>query len=254
MRLLVSVRSVAEIAPALAGGAEILDAKEPSLGALGAVNTQTLREIGRRLPCEVPLSVALGDPGEAVDVVEAIGAVDGALRPRGELYVKVGLAGARDEAAARELLAAAVGAAARAASQPAVIAVAYADHEAAGAPAREMVSRAGARVGVRGVLLDTYRKDGRDLFAHAGEAELSRWVAEARAAGLLVALAGSLSAEGVRRAAMLPADIVGVRGAACAGGREGAIVEGRVRVLRSVLGRSVTMVARTECDSEALSS
>ena len=35
MRLLVSVRSAAEVRPALAGGADIIDAKEPSLGSLG---------------------------------------------------------------------------------------------------------------------------------------------------------------------------------------------------------------------------
>jgi uncharacterized protein (UPF0264 family) len=49
--------------------------------------------------------------------------------------------------------------------------------------------------------------------------------------------------EGVRRAAMLPADIVGVRGAACDGGREGEVVEERVRVLRSVLGRAAGQAA-----------
>lgn len=239
MRLLVSVRSMAEIAPALRGGAEIVDAKEPSLGSLGAVSPSTLREIARALPSTVPLSIALGDPGTADGVVEAIAAVDGAVQRRAETYVKLGLAGTGDASAAQDLLAVAVGAAARAASRPAVIAVAYADHVAAGSPAGAVVSRAGARAGVRGVLLDTYGKDGRDLFSHVGELELGRWVDEARRAGLLVALAGSLSAEGVGRvAALLAADIVGVRGAACAGGREGEVVEERVRALRSMLEAS----------------
>jgi uncharacterized protein (UPF0264 family) len=239
MRLLVSVRSVAEIGPALAGGAEIIDAKEPSLGPLGAVSLPTLREIARCLPSGVPLSVALGDPGSVANVEEAIAGVDGAVARRDQLYVKVGLAGTRDPGAAEELLVAALHASARAASRPAVIAVASADYEAAGAPAREVVSRVAARASARGVLIDTWRKDGRDLFAHVAEGELRRWVGEARAAGLLVALAGSLSADGVRRAALLPADIVGVRGAACAGGREGEVVEERVRQLRSVLGRGI---------------
>jgi uncharacterized protein (UPF0264 family) len=239
MRLLVSVRSAAEVDRAVAGGAEIVDAKEPSLGSLGAVSPSTLREIARRLPSDVPLSVALGDPASAAGVAEAIAAVDGAVPRGGEIYVKLGLAGARDEHAARELLAAAVSAAARAACRPAVIAVAYVDHEAAGAPARELIGQAATRAGARGVLLDTYGKDGRDLFAHVGERELHRWADEIGRAGLLVALAGSLSVEGVRRAAMLPADIVGVRGAACDGGREGVVAEDRVRALRSVLERPV---------------
>ena len=38
MQLLVSVRSAVEVAPALAGGADIIDAKEPDRGSLGAVS------------------------------------------------------------------------------------------------------------------------------------------------------------------------------------------------------------------------
>jgi uncharacterized protein (UPF0264 family) len=243
MRLLVSVRSAAEVDRAVAGGAEIVDAKEPSLGSLGAVSPATLREIARRLPSGLPLSVALGDPPSAAGVADAIAAVDHAVPRAGEIYVKLGLAGARDGHAARELLAVAGSAASRARCRPAVIAVAYVDHEAAGAPARGQIGEAAARAGARGVLLDTYGKDGRDLFAHLGERELHRWVDEIRGAGLLVALAGSLSVEGVRRVAMLPADIVGVRGAACNGGREGEVVEERVRVLRSVLERSAGQAA-----------
>ena len=45
MRLLVSVRSEEEARAALAGGADIIDAKEPSRGALGAVEIGVLREI-----------------------------------------------------------------------------------------------------------------------------------------------------------------------------------------------------------------
>ena len=45
MRLLVSVRAAAEVAPALAGGADIIDAKEPARGSLGAVSPTRLREI-----------------------------------------------------------------------------------------------------------------------------------------------------------------------------------------------------------------
>jgi uncharacterized protein (UPF0264 family) len=126
-----------------------------------------------------------------------------------------------------------------------VIAVADADNAAAGAPARAEVSRIAAAAGARGVLLDTWRKDGRDLFAHVGEDELRRWVSEARGAGLLVALAGSLAADGVRRAATLPADIVGVRGAACAGAREGVVEERRVRELRLALERPLVKTCVT---------
>jgi len=237
MRLLVSVRSAAEVAPAVAGGAEIVDAKEPSAGSLGAVSLPALRGIARRLPPGMPFSVALGDPTRVAAVAGAIASLD-ELEPRpGEAYVKLGLAASRNLAGARALVAGAVEAAARSALRPAVVVVAYADHERAGAPARSTVSRLAASVGARGVLLDTYLKDGRDLFRHVGDTELAEWIADARGAGLLVALAGSLSVDGVRRATNLPADIVGVRGAACEGGREGCVTEERVRALESVLRR-----------------
>ena len=61
MRLLVSVRAAAEVAPALAGGAAIVDAKEPARGSLGAVRPEVLRQIASLVPATVPLSVALGD-------------------------------------------------------------------------------------------------------------------------------------------------------------------------------------------------
>ncbi|MDQ3137735.1 MAG: (5-formylfuran-3-yl)methyl phosphate synthase [Gemmatimonadota bacterium] len=241
MRLLVSVRSPAEIPPALEGGAEIIDAKDPSRGALGPVGLPALREIARRLPAGVPLSVALGDPGSSAEVIEAIGHVDGAILRRTQLYVKLGLAGTPDHAAAEALASAAVRAASRSANRPAVIMVAYADHEAATAPDRWAISRMAARAGAGGVLIDTYDKDGRDLFAHVGEPDLRRWIGEGRGAGLLMAVAGSLGVEGVLRAATLGADIVGVRGAACEGGRNGVVVAGRVRALRSVVDRSVAV-------------
>ena len=58
MRLLVSVRSAAEVGAAVAGGADIVDAKEPATGSLGAVSRRVLREIALGLPADVPLSIA----------------------------------------------------------------------------------------------------------------------------------------------------------------------------------------------------
>lgn len=233
MRLLVSVRSAGEVAAAVAGGADIVDAKEPTAGSLGAVSNRVLREIARCVPAGVPLSIALGEPKNVAALEAAMTALHG-LAPRpSRVYVKIGLSGAGDGASA--LLAALVDLSSRMAIQPSVIAVAYADYEAAGAPAPETVPRMAAAAGADGVLLDTWAKAGGDLFHHLAEPALRAWIKRARAAGLLVALAGSLSAQGVRAVAELPADIVGVRGAACIGGRAGAVSEGRVAELKAAL-------------------
>ena len=247
MRLLVSVRSAAEVAPAVAGGGEIIDAKEPSRGSLGPVSPGVLAAIDHALPGEVPLSVALGDPTGAPTAAAAVSAALQAVGARsGAVYVKLGLAAARSVPAARLLMEGAVAVAAAGPARASVVAVAYADHEAAGAPAPAVVSRVAADTGAHGVLLDTWRKDGRDLFAHAGSGALLDWIEQSRRLGLVVALAGSLDLDGVRAAAQLPADVVGVRGAACMGGREGVIVEQRVRALRrALMDAAVQALGRT---------
>ena len=59
-----------------------------------------------------------------------------------------------------------------------------------------------------------------------------QWVEEVRSLGLLVAVAGSLDAEGIVRLHSPLPDVVGVRGAACHGGRLGRVSAERVRALR----------------------
>jgi uncharacterized protein (UPF0264 family) len=237
MRLLVSVRSAAEVGAAVAGGADIVDAKEPAAGALGAVSGRVLREIALSLPTGVPLSIALGEPKDVAALEAAVAMLHG-LAPRpSRAYVKIGLSAAGDGAGA--LLSALVDLAARTPIRPAVVAVAYADYVAAGAPVPGTVARLAAAAGADGVLLDTWGKDRGDLFQHLAEPALHAWIGQVRATGLLVALAGSLSIKGVQRVAELPAHIVGVRGAACVGGRTGVVSEERVAELKAALSQNV---------------
>jgi uncharacterized protein (UPF0264 family) len=237
MRLLVSVRSAAEVGAALAGGADIVDAKEPGAGSLGAVSGRVLREIALSVPTGVPLSIALGEPKDVVALQAAMAVLHG-LTPRlSRAYVKIGLSAAGDGAEA--LLSALVALASRTPIRPSVVAVAYADYLAAGVPAPGTVARLAAAAGADGVLLDTWGKDGGDLFHHLAEPALGAWIGQVRAAGLLVALAGSLSVKGVRAVAELPADIVGVRGAACIGGRTGVVSGERVAELKAALSQGV---------------
>ena len=59
--LLVSVRSVAEAEIALAGGAAIIDVKEPSRGALGRADDTIIADIVRSVAGRAPVSAALGE-------------------------------------------------------------------------------------------------------------------------------------------------------------------------------------------------
>jgi uncharacterized protein (UPF0264 family) len=238
MRLLVSVRSAAEVVPAVGGGADIVDAKEPARGALGAVSGPVLLAIAERVPVRVPLSVALGDPEDLAGLTAAMAVLDRLEPRRGPLYMKIGLsgAGARGEVVLRAAVEAASGLRCR----PSVVAVAYADHAAAAVPPPETVLDLARAAGVDGVLLDTWGKGAGDLFDHMGEARLRSWVAEARAGGMLVALAGSLTLSGVRAAAALSADVIGVRGAACTGGRAGVVAVHLVRELKAAVAAVVS--------------
>jgi len=240
MRLLVSVRSADEVAAAVSGGADIVDAKEPSLGALGAVSARELRSIADQVPSEMPLSIALGDPADTQALQQAMAAVGQLGARAGAAYVKVGLAGTTDH---DTLLASAVRMAAETALSPAVIAVTYADGAAHHLPPAHAATRLIVQAGGAGLLLDTRSKHGFDLFHFMPMSAVRTWAAEARAAGLLTAIAGSLSIEGVRAAATLPVDIVGVRGAACEGGRDGIVARQKVTELRAAVLQSAGAVA-----------
>ena len=84
-------------------------------------------------------------------------------------------------------------------------------------------------------MLDTAVKDGASTFAALGEDGVAAFLAAARALGLVTALAGALGPADLERAARLGADIVGVRGSACEGGRAGTVSAARVRALRAAL-------------------
>jgi (5-formylfuran-3-yl)methyl phosphate synthase len=233
MQLLVSVRSAAEVAAALAGGADIIDAKEPARGSLGPVDPSALREISASVPPSIPLSAALGDFEGGADAADAIGALDLPARPA-EVFVKLGLVrGAGD--GAETSLRAAVAAARTARCRPRIVVVAYADQSEIDGTGPGEVARLAARVGAHGVLLDTSSKDGRDLFTFMAPAQVKAWVCAARTVGLMAAVAGSLRTESLGWIREIDPTVVGVRGAACTGGREGTIDAEKVRELRRTL-------------------
>lgn len=245
MRLLVSVRNAEEARAALAGGAEIIDAKEPSLGALGAVGIDVLRGIVEAVNGMRPVSAALGDSGDAEQLASAARAAAEA----GAMFVKVGFADVREMGAVRARLARVMDGALLPSSPCAVVAVAYADWDEVGGAAPSTVLAAAAAEGAMGVLVDTVRKDGAGLFRCLGRAALGSLVREARERSLLVALAGRITVEDMAFAYEAGAEIVGVRGAACEHGRDGRVREGRVREL--VAARDLLRVHRDDSHASA---
>ena len=234
MRLLVSVRSPEEAAGALLGGADIIDAKEPNRGSLGAVTPDVLTGIMRLVPPGIELSAALGDPACPEEAGEWVAALPD-LKRFSATYVKLGFAGTRSEACAGALLEAAVAAARAHVSRPRVIAVAYADSDRAGSLAPSALVGVSARAGAVGLLLDTHTKTSGCLLDWISAEQLSDLLAEARRAGLVTAVAGGLTAEDLPWLVKAQPHIAGFRGAACAGGRGGRLDPQRVQQLRSAV-------------------
>ena len=240
MRLLVSVTCAAEALAALAGGADLIDAKDPLAGALGAVSADVLREIYAVVADRRPVTAALGDACDEAAIERAARSFVGS----GAALVKVGFAGVASADRVATLTTAAVrGASAVGDGNGGVVAVAYADAERAASLATADLVAIAARAGAQGVLLDTSDKAGPGLRGLLAPGELAAWVADAHDAGLFVALAGRLTAADLPFVRDAGADIAGVRGAACDGGRTGRVAADRVRLLRQALCGSSDVVA-----------
>jgi uncharacterized protein (UPF0264 family) len=214
MRLLVSVVSAEEARRALAGGADIIDVKDPGEGALGAPSPRVLSEVVRVVGDAAPVSVALGDLPN-LPHTSALAARGAALS--GADYVKVGLRGVRELEDAVAVMSAVRDAVGVGGDRVSVIAAAYADADALDPPALspawlpELVQR----TGISGALVDTCVKDGRGLYGWLSESELADLIARTRAAGASFAVAGQLTCDQLCR---VGADVVGVRSAVCRDG------------------------------------
>ena len=231
MRLLVSVASASEVPAALAGGADVIDAKDPMAGALGVVSVKTLRDIHDAVIGACPLTAALGDASDEA----ALECAARAFAAAGAALVKVGFAGMTGTKQVAALIAAAVRGARAGSDGSGVVAVAYADWHRATSLAPDVLAEVADGAGAVGLLLDTFDKDGPGLRGLVSPTVLAAWVAEAHRNRLLVALAGRLTVADLPYVRDAGGDIAGVRGAACDAGRDGRVSAERVRLLRAAL-------------------
>jgi len=238
MQLLVSVSDAAEARAAVEGGADIIDAKNPSMGALGAVRPDVLSEIRHAVDSSRLVTAAMGD-ADAANTVEELARE---LVARGARLVKVGFAGVADPARVEEIIDRLAYVCTSVNEASGVVAVTYADPVAAGCIDAHGLLPIAARSGATGVLVDTADKCGPGLLGLWSMLRLESWVSEAHAHGLMAAVAGKLRLDDLGVVADAGADVAGVRGAACVDGRVGRISSERVRALaaRVALQRSTT--------------
>ncbi len=231
--LLVSVRDAAEAGDAVAGGAAIIDVKEPARGPLGAADCEIAAAVARAIGGATPWTLACGElaVGDAATwAIRVCGAA--VIRPAAAKAGPAGLSAGEW----RHAFAAFV------AGMPAgvePVAVAYADWQRTAAPDPDDLIAAAADLGCRTLLIDTGDKAGPGLFGSADAAAVAGWIAAARAAGMAVAAAGRLTLDEIAQAHRLGADVVAVRGAVCRGGRGGTVERNLVHAAGTLLRLAV---------------
>jgi hypothetical protein len=233
VKLLVSVVSAEEVAPAVEGGADIIDVKNPAEGALGANFPHVIREVRKVTPLDLEVSATVGDVPNLPGTV-SLAALGAAVC--GVQYVKVGLLGVRTRPEAVFLLKEACRAVHSFGPSIRIVAAGYADAHKVNALPPLQLPGAAAEAGADGCLLDTAVKGDGTLFTNLDDARLCEFVAQCRAAGLICGLAGSLGAGDIAHACGFGADLVGVRTAVCRGGRIKGRVDGlKVRYLKEII-------------------
>ena len=235
--LLVSVRSASEAMEALAGGADVIDVKEPTRGSLGAADPSTMAEVTRAISGRAIVSAALG---ELTELARQSG-LDLTSVPRGIELFKIGLADSRKNAnwtsTWRDAIGRVLGKKQGSVSRP--VAVVYADWPTANAPEPSEILNAAIQFGCPALLVDTWDKSDGSLFDHWTRAELISFAEEVRSHGIRLVLAGSLMGAAIDEAARLGPDLIAVRTAACEGGRNGTVSRERVQALKQSISQVV---------------
>jgi len=215
-RLLVSVRSAEEAREALAGGAEIIDIKEPADGSLGAAVPGVRAEIVREVAGESPVTAALGE-------LRTLGSEWTLEHHRGISLYKIGLSETRQSNWRNLLDEARIRIREGSEEEADLVAVAYADCRRAACPEPSSLLDYAIDRGFSHFLVDTFDKNTGGLSEFFDWGELAALCERARQGGLCFVAAGSLGAGQLGAAAEAGVDVIAVRGAATVGVRTAAI-------------------------------
>jgi dihydroneopterin aldolase len=218
--MLTSVASVAEAEIVLSGGADLIDCKDASRGALGALPQREIAAIVAAVGGRRPVSAVVElphDPAQARAAVEQAAAL-------GVAFVKFALPATPDADRLVEALA-------PIARSVRLVAVLFADLS----PDLDCLPRL-ARAGFSGALLDTAHKGKGRLLDHRDIGALAAFVARCHEVGLEAGLAGSLESPDVPRLLVTQPDVLGFRGALCVGrDRRAAVDPAAVALIRDLI-------------------
>ena len=238
LKLLISPSNEKEAEEAIAGGADIIDVKNPAEGSLGANFPWVIRRIRDITPKRLQVSCTLGEvpnlPGSIS--LAALGAAS-----LGVDYIKVGLYGIKKSDEAVRLLESVNRAAKECNPRIKVVCAGYADAEKIGSIDPMLVPEIAKQAKIDLVMIDTYIKDGQSLFDNLSLKKIKVFIDSAHSLGLEVALAGSLRKQDLSIVYDLGADVVGIRGAACLRGNR---LSGEIT--RQLVSELVTTISLAE--------
>jgi uncharacterized protein (UPF0264 family) len=212
LKLLISPKNEKEALEAIAGGADIIDVKNPEEGPLGANFPWVIKRIRQITPVDIEVSCTLGEapnlPGSMA--LAALGAAT-----TGVNYIKAGLYGLKTVEEAVHLMRSVTKAAQEYNPSIKVVVSGYADASRISTVDPLAVPEIAYEAQADIAMLDTAIKDGKSLFTFLTKPQLQRFVDAAHSYGLKAALAGSLQKEDLPVVCALGVDVVGLRGAAC---------------------------------------
>ena len=199
--MLASVRDIKEAMLVLDAGVDIVDLKQPSQGALGALDADRVAHIVDQIKGRRPVSATVGDlpmaPAPVASAVKVMAAT-------GVDFIKVGFFPGGDwQKTTNEL--------SKLTQQDIkIIAVLFADTQ----PKVGIIESLG-RAGFTGVMLDTMNKENGSLSTVMPKNEIEQFVKKIKQYRLLCGLAGSLGTSDIPELIELKPDYLGFRGAIC---------------------------------------
>lgn len=212
MKLLISPKNEKEAMEAVAGGADIIDVKNPNEGPLGASFPWIIQRIRQATPANIEVSCTIG---EAPNLPGSMALASLGAAATGVNYIKAGLNGLETAEDAVYLMRNITKAAKEYNPAIKVVASGYADAARTCTVDPMLVPKIAYEAKADIAMLDTAVKDGKNLFTFLTKLQLKRFVDEAHGYGLKAALAGSLRKEELAEVYAVGADVAGVRGAAC---------------------------------------
>ncbi|MEM1371185.1 MAG: (5-formylfuran-3-yl)methyl phosphate synthase [Pseudomonadota bacterium] len=216
-KLLVSVASAAEAQIALKHGADIIDCKDPAVGALAPLSLQDVTSVCRTVDNATPVAATVGvverNLTDCLDMMQLFAAT-------GVDLIKIGFGLPRD-ARQHRALASDIQQCGRAGMQllqgRQLVAVVFAENLTSHAQFAAFTLHC-SEAGFHGVMIDTLGKRSGNVLSQITKSFIVQAAQEVRSHGLFFGLAGGLRLSDVPMVSALGPDVVGLRGGVCEAG------------------------------------